>query len=340
VAERDYVAIATEYAKAAAADKKGRRFGRLLRLGAGRFLEDLKRAKRKGAPFVFDEWHARDVCDFIEKLPHVEGKWDQPEIVLHPSHVFFLVNLFGFRKPDGTRRFTSALFAVARKNAKALALDTPVPTPTGWATMGDLVPGDTVFGADGRPCRVTGVSPVHVDHDCYRMRFSNGEEVIADAGHRWLTTAKVDQPGGKRTGNGKTRTRVRTTREIAESLRYGERGDLNHSIAMPEPLVCDEVELPVAPYTLGAWLGDGHSACARLTCDRADVEIIEGIRGDGWPVREKYRGAGKASTFESKPPGTVLLPRRCGKSAYLETNTFPRPTCGHRGSSDSRCSKV
>lgn len=116
---RDYVAIAVEYARAAVADKRGKRHGRLLRLGAQRFLDDLKRAKKKGAPFRFDEWHATDVCDFIEKLPHVEGKWDTPEIVLHPSQVFFLVNLFGFRKPDGSRRFTSALFAVARKNAKS-----------------------------------------------------------------------------------------------------------------------------------------------------------------------------------------------------------------------------
>lgn len=116
---RDYVGIATQYAKDAVADKKGKRFGRLFRLAAKRFLEDLKRAKKKGAPFVFDEWHACDPCDFIEKLPHVEGKWEKPEIVLHPSHVFFVVNLFGFRKPDGTRRFSSALFAVARKNAKS-----------------------------------------------------------------------------------------------------------------------------------------------------------------------------------------------------------------------------
>ncbi|TMS58520.1 terminase large subunit [Imbroritus primus] len=116
---RDYVGIATQYAKDAVADKKGKKFGRLFRLAAKRFLEDLKRAKKRGAPFVFDEWHACDPCDFIEKLPHVEGKWETPEIVLHPSHVFFVVNLFGFRKPDGTRRFSSALFAVARKNAKS-----------------------------------------------------------------------------------------------------------------------------------------------------------------------------------------------------------------------------
>ncbi|WP_312327919.1 terminase TerL endonuclease subunit [Stenotrophomonas sp.] len=116
---RDYVGIAIAYAEEAVADKKGRKFGKWIRLAGKRFLADLKRAKRKRPPFVFDEWHACDPCDFIEKLPHVEGKWARPEIELHRSHVFFVVQLFGFRNLDGSRRFTSALFAVARKNAKS-----------------------------------------------------------------------------------------------------------------------------------------------------------------------------------------------------------------------------
>lgn len=90
-----------------------------MRFAAQRFLNDLKRAEAKNAPFYFDEWHACDVCLFAEDLPHIEGNWDTPTIVLHESHVFFLVNLFGFRKQDGTRRFSTALFAIARKNAKS-----------------------------------------------------------------------------------------------------------------------------------------------------------------------------------------------------------------------------
>lgn len=115
---RDYVCIAKDYAEEAAQKKNGRRFGKWIRLAAKRFLKDLKRAA-KGDPFTFDEWHARDACDFIEKLPHVEGKWDSPTIVLHRSDVFFVVQLFGFRNPDGGRRFSSALKAIARKNAKS-----------------------------------------------------------------------------------------------------------------------------------------------------------------------------------------------------------------------------
>lgn len=113
---RNYVEIALNYAREAISDTEGKRFGKWVKLAAKRFLADFE---RQDAGFYFSEWHAHDACDFIEKLPHVEGVWDTPNIVMHASHVFFVVQLFGFRKADGTRRFTSALFAVARKNAKS-----------------------------------------------------------------------------------------------------------------------------------------------------------------------------------------------------------------------------
>ena len=126
---RDFVKIATDYAQAAIKDRRRKRHGLMIRQAARRFIDDLKRAKRKNTDFIFDPWHANDACDFIEKLPHVEGKWDTPTITMHPSHIFFVVQLFGFRKSEAVeidgygsfrpRRFTSALFAVARKNAKS-----------------------------------------------------------------------------------------------------------------------------------------------------------------------------------------------------------------------------
>jgi len=116
---RNFVAVAKEYARRAADKRNGKQFGIWMRLAAQRFLDDLKRASVKDAPFYFDEWNATDVCLFAEGLPHIEGVWETPNIVLHESHIFFLVNLFGFRNQDGTRRFTTALFAIARKNAKS-----------------------------------------------------------------------------------------------------------------------------------------------------------------------------------------------------------------------------
>ena len=59
--------------------------------------------------------------------------------------------------PDGR-----LIITMPPQEGKALALDTPIPTPTGWTTMGALTEGDWVFGGDGKPCRVTWVSPVWV----------------------------------------------------------------------------------------------------------------------------------------------------------------------------------
>lgn len=117
---KNYVEIAVEYAKGAIRDVALDSHSRWIRLAALRFFKDLRRAKAVNAPFRFDFWHAQEACEFLENLPHVEGEWDAPNIELHPAHVFFVVQLFGFRLPNGTRRFTSALLLIGRKNAKTL----------------------------------------------------------------------------------------------------------------------------------------------------------------------------------------------------------------------------
>lgn len=116
--DRDYAAIAHDFARAAIKDKK--RFGKWVRLAAQRHLDDLKRAKKKDWPYKFDTWHAADVCGFIEKLPHVEGVWDSPTLVLEPWQIFCFAMIFGWRrKSDGLRRFNTVYLEVARKNGKS-----------------------------------------------------------------------------------------------------------------------------------------------------------------------------------------------------------------------------
>jgi phage terminase large subunit-like protein len=116
---RDYVKAAIDYANNAVADES-KNYCKWIKLAAKRFLADLDRCKNPECEFVFEEWFANNACSFIEKLPHVEGTWDTPTIVLHPAHIFFVVQLFGFRNRESMyRRYTSAVFAVARKNAKS-----------------------------------------------------------------------------------------------------------------------------------------------------------------------------------------------------------------------------
>lgn len=117
---RDYAAIALAYAKRAAADKDQVNHCKWVRLAGQRHLDDLKRSKRADWPYRFDPWHANDVCDFIEKLPHVEGKWATPTITLEPPQIFILAMVFGWReKKTGLRRFTDTYIEMARKGAKS-----------------------------------------------------------------------------------------------------------------------------------------------------------------------------------------------------------------------------
>ncbi len=77
---------------------------------------------------------------------------------------------------------------------KALALDTQLPTPTGWTTMGEVAVGDNLIGADGRPTRVVAATDVMVGRPCYELTFSDGSTIIADAEHQWLVTDPDGRP--------------------------------------------------------------------------------------------------------------------------------------------------
>lgn len=117
---RNYTEVALAYARAAVADKKHLRHCKWVRLACQRHLDDLKRANQRSWGYYFDPWHANDVCDFIEKLPHIEGQWETPTIVLEPFQIFILAVVFGWRCNDtGFRRFTMAYEEEARKNAKS-----------------------------------------------------------------------------------------------------------------------------------------------------------------------------------------------------------------------------
>nr|WP_197043215.1 replicative DNA helicase [Saccharothrix sp. NRRL B-16314] len=168
---------------------------------------------------------------------------------------------------------------------KALALDTPLVTPTGWTTMGEVAVGDRLIGADGRPTTVVAATEVMRGRPCYEVEFSDGSVLVADGEHQWLTETRASRRSARETEVGRQRAigGVRTTQEIAASLRC-ETADrrLNHSVSTTRPLDLPDASLPIGPYTLGAWLGDGHPASSRFTA--ADPEIAWNIEAEGYDV--------------------------------------------------------
>lgn len=169
------------------------------------------------------------------------------------------------------RKWRWWLIQSGRGFGKALALTTPIPTPTGWTTMGALAEGDEVYDEAGRVCRVTFATPVQMNRKCFLVVFDDGSSIVADADHRWLTTTKLDRKRG-RSGS------VKTTEEIRATLRYCER-EVNHAIPVTGALTAPEVSLPIDPYVLGVWLGDGDSRAAFVTS--GDLEQFELLRAAG-----------------------------------------------------------
>lgn len=103
-------------------DRKGQWTCHWLRQAAKRFLTDLGRTQAKRPPFYFSAKQANRHCAFIENLPHIQGEWDTPTLVLQPAQIFFVGQLFGFRDAEGGRRYSEALLCIARKNAKSTLL--------------------------------------------------------------------------------------------------------------------------------------------------------------------------------------------------------------------------
>src|ERR1700756_4467404 len=83
---------------------------------------------------------------------------------------------------------------------KALKVDTPLPTPTGWTTMGDVAVGDLLLGADGEPTRVVAATEVMLGRPCYEVEFSDGTVIVADAAHQWPTTRGIRTSAQLRSG--------------------------------------------------------------------------------------------------------------------------------------------
>ena len=235
-----------------------------VRLACQRFLNDLKRPE-----LMFRPEKVERVIKFMGSLRHFKGKAAGKKFILEPWQQFIVANLYGFYRmgEDGrpVRRFTQAYIEMGRKNGKGFSLDTPIPVPGGWTTMGELKEGDTIYGADGRPCTVTYATEVMYDHDCYRIEFADGDSVIADGDHNWF----VKDRHPRRPVN-----HVLTTREMF-NRGISEYGHYVFAIPSPDPATGVEKDLLMDPYTLGAWLGNGRKNASTIAVNTNDIEIAE-----------------------------------------------------------------
>ena len=164
------------------------------------------------------------------------------------------------------------IISVPPQHGKLLPEDTPVLTTKGWKPHGMLKKGDYVFGQDGKPKKViwnSGVYHWNVD----QITFNDGNTILAAKEHLWNLEVEYDDRKGRR-------NRILETQEI-----FAKKNRRSPYIKCSPSLDIPERELPIDPYILGCWLGDGSSRQGKLTVGKQDIDHFSKL-GEAREVRE------------------------------------------------------
>ncbi len=200
---------------------------------------------------------------------------------------------------------------------KAQPLDLMIDTPDGRVRFGDLNPGDRVFGSDGRPIRVVAVHPQGKIPQ-YRVTFDDHTSTLVSGGHLWTVRGRQ----GRRTTDKWKRRDVGgwetlTTEELMSrgvKRKNGKSTTSKWEIPRHGPAHYGTWDVPVGPYTMGVWLGDGTVGIPRFTS--ADPEIAKWVAEEtGLEVREYPTG--------SKAKSVAVIGLRDG---LREAGVFNTPT--------------
>jgi|GEM_PF-3180706 len=179
---------------------------------------------------------------------------------------------------------------------KAVDVSEPVLTPSGWKPHGDIQPGETVFGPDGKPTKVLAKTEVFNNAACFRVSFCDGYSVVVSGDHLWT----LEIPRRARIEGQAKETRSNfalATLPTWELKRQVDASVLSAARRYPRLAVAGPVQLPtrylpVDPYVLGVWLGDGATGETRVTAGRQDVvEMTANLEAAGCTVQSRPQRA-------------------------------------------------
>lgn len=208
-------------------------------------------------------------------------------------HFYALTHKGSFVYRQGIRR-------LSKGSGKAVSLLTPILTPNGWRKFGDLRPGDYVFHPSGKPTMVTKTHPID-RWDTWEVELSDGTIETFTGEHLFTVEEFVGGPKRKRrTLDVRTMAREGLVfdRPLTKgSTKASKSGVGKFSLPETDPLEFPERDLPVDPWVLGYWLGDGTTGHGEATADVDDIpHVRERLRAAGydiggvWEKKEGGRG--------------------------------------------------
>jgi len=184
---------------------------------------------------------------------------------------------------------------------KALCINTPIPTPTGWAKMGELKAGDFVFSEDGKPCKILKTIPVH-KKKTFRVFFDDNSFLDASDDHLWAVILANEkhkaQSKTKYCGRSKIEDwreywslgiNLRTKDIVSQNLKTDNYG---RKFSIPTTKNIEGKKINIPAYTFGFWLGDGTGSMSAITLGDQDAEeVIKNIENEKITIskrKQKY----------------------------------------------------
>lgn len=162
------------------------------------------------------------------------------------------------------------LLSVPPQHGKLCAHDTLVLTTNGWKTHGSLIAGDKVFGSDGLPTEIVALSD---EATCdMEVEFTDGEVIQCHERHEWAV--HVNDAHDREVKTLETGEMFSRGVWVGESGKRG--GRARFSVDWVTIIGC-EADLPIDPYSLGAWLGDGKSSASELCFAHADSAVADRV---------------------------------------------------------------
>ena len=148
---------------------------------------------------------------------------------------------------------------------KAMPKDTLIPTPDGEKLLGEIKVGDFVFDRKGHPTKVLGVYDRGVRR-CFELTFSDGRKTRCCDEHIWPCYTS------------KKNLKNLTLQEMMEKgIRISAKSGGRFRMPINGCVEFPEKELPVHPYILGAFLGDGCCKERYLTLSSNDLPVVEKV---------------------------------------------------------------
>ena len=153
---------------------------------------------------------------------------------------------------------------------KALAVGTPIPTLEGWKNIEELKIGDYIFGNDGKLTKVIFKTPITKNRKMYKLTFTDGSVIEACEEHKWC----VDISSWGRITEKDIILKTKDMLADYKSIDNRNKSRYKYIINNAAPLRLPEISLPISPYILGVWLGDGNSYSAQLSLNAEDYKEI------------------------------------------------------------------